>query len=287
MENMTVGKAADICGGRLWVNAGSGVGAELDFPADKDVPARDSAVNMTVSGQIVIDSRQVQQGDIFVAYHGEKTDGHDYISAALDRGAACCLAERVPEGETRPVIVTDDVQNAVEKLAAAYRKNFELPVIGITGSVGKTTAKEMISAVLEQRFRTLKTEGNLNNRIGVPMILSRLESGYEAAVIEMGISEFGEMHRLGEIAKPNVVVMTNIGQCHLKQLKDRQGVYKAKSEVFEHLSDEATVILNGDDDILSGVEEIEGAKVIHFGVNEGNDIRGMGVAALGLKGIEA
>ena len=150
MKNMTLFRAAKACEGRL-------CGA---FDPDTEL------------GRVVIDSRTVQPGDFFVAYRGEKADGHDYIAAAFDRGAACCLAERIPEGETRPVLLVEDVQTALERIAADYRASLDLPLVGITGSVGKTTAKEMIASVLEQRFRVLKTETNLNNhfphRAGAP-----------------------------------------------------------------------------------------------------------------------
>ena len=193
MENMTVKRAAELCGGKL-----SG-------PVSEDTELRN----------IVIDSRAVMPGDLFAAYRGEKTDGHKYIESAFQHGAACCLAEYVPEGVSKPVIVVPDVQRALESLAKAYREGFSLPLVGITGSVGKTTAKEMISSVLAQRFRTLKTEGNLNNQIGVPMMLSRLDSTYQAAVIELGISGFGEMSLLADMARPTMAVFTVIGHAHL------------------------------------------------------------------------
>ena len=175
-------------------------------------------------GRAVIDSRAVEPGDLFVAYRGEKTDGHRYIPTAWEKGAVCALAEYLPEGAEGPAILVDDVQRALEQIAAAYRRTLSLPVIGITGSVGKTTAKEMIAAVLSQRFRVLKTEGNLNNQIGVPMTVSRIEPEHEAAVVEMGISGFGEMTLLAEMAKPTIAVFTMIGRAHLEFLHDLDGV---------------------------------------------------------------
>ncbi len=170
MKNMTVLRAAQCCGGKL-------CGEDINEYAEL--------------GSVVIDSRCVQPGDLFVAYKGERADGHDYISTALDKGAACCLAERVPDGENRAVIVVPDVQEALEKICAGYRATLDIPVIGITGSVGKTSAKEMISAVLSQRWSVLKTDKNLNNQIGVPMTLSRITLENDVAVVEMGISGFG------------------------------------------------------------------------------------------------
>ena len=161
--------AAEVCGGKL-------------------VGCSDGAIAL---GRAMIDSRAVQPGDLFVAYKGENTDGHKYINKAFENGAVCALAEYLPEDVSGPVILCDSVQTALEKITSAYRQSLDIPVVGITGSVGKTTAKEMVSAVLSQRFKLLKTDGNLNNQIGVPMTVSRIEAEHEAAVVEMGISGFG------------------------------------------------------------------------------------------------
>ena len=228
MEHMTIRTVAEACGGAL----------------------HGAADDRLEVGRIAIDTRAIEAGDIFVAFRGERVDGHDYIGNAFERGAACCIAERVPEGENRPVIVVPDVVEALETLTTAYRSGFDLPVVGITGSVGKTTAKEMISAVLEQRFRTLKTEGNLNNQIGVPMVLSRLNSGHQAAVIEMGISDFGEMRVLAGMVRPTIAVYTNIGHAHLEFLHDLDGVLRAKTEMLETMPETAPVVVNGDDEKL-------------------------------------
>ena len=257
MENMTVSRAAALCGGTLIGNA-----------------AADEFLR-----EIVIDSRAVKPGDLFAAYRGEKTDGHNYISSAFDRGASCCLAEYVPEGVTKPVIVVSDVQRALEQLVKAYRAEFELPLVGITGSVGKTTAKEMISAVLSQRFRTLKTEGNLNNQIGVPMMLSRLNSSFQAAVIELGISGFGEMSVLADMARPTIAVYTVIGHAHLEFLHDLDGVLRAKTEMLEFLPEDAPVIVNGDDEKLRGLQCRH--RKIMFGFGTHNDVRAESVKADG------
>ena len=225
MKNMTISRAAALCEGRV-------CGA-----LDEDKELR----------HVVIDSRAVQPGDLFVAYRGENADGHDYIGAAFSRGAACCLCERVPAGETRPLILVPSVQTALEAIAAAYRASLSLPVVGITGSVGKTSAKEMIAAVLQQRFSVLKTDGNLNNQIGVPMTLSRIEEGHEAAVVEMGISGFGEMTELAKMVRPTIGVFTVIGHAHLEFLHDLEGVFRAKTEMLSEMDANAAVVVNGDD----------------------------------------
>ncbi len=239
---MTLKRAAEVCGGKL-------IGC-----AD---PARTIA-------RAVIDSREVLPGDLFVAYRGEKTDGHRYIGTALEKGAACALAEEVPEGVQGPVLLTENVQTALEKICAAYRKTLHLPVIGITGSVGKTTAKEMTAAVLAQRFRVLKTEGNLNNQIGVPMTVSRIEAEHEAAVVEMGISGFGEMSALAEIARPTIALFTVIGHAHLEFLHDLEGVLRAKTEMLDDLPADGVVICNGDDEMLRRIRCPQ--RIVHYGL---------------------
>lgn len=254
MRGFTIADAAAACSGRL-------VGA-----VHKD----------TELNHIVIDSRKVGAGDLFAAYKGERSDGHDYITSALDRGAACCLAERVPEGEEREVILVADVQRALEEIACAYRARMSPRVVGITGSVGKTSAKEMIASVLESRYRVLKTEGNLNNQIGVPMTLSRLLPEHEVAVVEMGISGFGEMRRLAEIVKPEIGVFTVIGHAHLEFLHDLDGVLRAKAEMLEYLPEDGAVVVNGDDPYLQKLNCRQ--RRFTVGLGEGCDMRAEEIA---------
>ncbi len=249
MWGMTIGRAAALCGGRLCGEA------------DEN----------TELGELVIDSRAVRPGDLFAAYRGERVDGHDYIAAALERGAACCLAERVPEGVEGAVLLVESVQTAVEQIAAGYRETLKLPVVGITGSVGKTSAKEMVASVLSQRLRVLKTEGNLNNQIGVPMTVSRIRPEHEVAVVEMGISGFGEMRSLARIARPDCAVYTVIGHAHLEQLHDLDGVLRAKTEMLELMPDGAPIFVNGDDEKLRGLACRQ--RKILYGLGEGCDVR--------------
>ncbi len=256
MDGMTLHRAALTCGGKLC--------SEGDFDA--------------ALGRLVIDSRAVRPGDLFCAYRGERADGHDYIAAAFDRGAACCLAERVPEGERRPILLVGSVQEALEQIAASYRQTLTLPVIGVTGSVGKTTTKEMIAAVLSQRLRVLKTEGNLNNQIGVPMTVSRLTREHEAAVIEMGISGFGEMRQLARIARPTAAVYTVIGSAHLEFLHDRDGVLRAKAEMLGEMDERAPVIVNGDDDKLRSL--VCRQEKICYGLGPDCDVRAENIRLL-------
>ncbi len=233
-------------------------------------------------GRAVIDSRQVQPGDLFVAYKGEKADGHDYIGAAFDRGAALSLAERLPAGETRPVLLVEDVQRALERIAAAYRDTLRLPIVGVTGSVGKTSAKEMIAAVLSQRFATLKTEGNLNNQIGVPMTVSRIEPEHEAAVVEMGISGFGEMTALARIVRPRIAVFTVIGHAHLEFLGDLAGVFRAKTELLPFVERDGAVVVNGDDPYLKALSCPQ--TLLRVGLGEDCELRAVDLRPLGESG---
>ena len=260
MDGMTMARAAAACGA---VICGEG--------------DRDRAL-----GRMVIDSRAIEPGDLFAAYQGERVDGHDYIAAAFDKGAACCLAERIPAGETRPILLVDDVQAALEAIAADYRSTLSIPVIGITGSVGKTSAKEMIASVLSQRYRVLKTEGNLNNQIGVPMTISRITKEHEIAVVEMGISGFGEMTHLAAIAQPTVAVYTVIGHAHLEFLHDLDGVLRAKTEMLAHMPDDAPVLMNGDDEKQR--DFVCRQKKTLDGLGEGCDLRAVDVQPLGESG---
>lgn len=249
MRGISVKQAADIVGGRL-VGAGD--------------PQRE------ILG-LVIDSRRVEPGYAFAAFAGERVDGHDYVEKAFELGASCCIVEReLPEAHGCMIIVQSTAK-AMAELAEAYRKMLSIPVIGITGSVGKTTAKEMVSAVLSQRFKVLKTDKNLNNELGVPLTVFRIEPEHEAAVIEMGISDFGEMHRLAQMARPTMALYTLIGNAHLDRLHDRKGVYKAKTEMLEFLTEDGTVFLNADDDLLSACDCPQD-KVL-YGLGENADVR--------------
>ncbi len=203
---------------------------------------------------VAIDSRKVEKGFMFAALKGERVDGHDYIDKAFALGAVCCIAERLPENVGGAVIIVPDVAAALKILAESYRSRFDIPVIGIAGSVGKTTAKEMIASVLSQKYNVLKTEKNLNNELGVPLTVFRIEPEHEIAVIEMGISDFGEMTRLARIVRPTMAVYTLIGHAHLERLHDRNGVLKAKTEMLDFMPDDGTLFLNADDDLLAGLD---------------------------------
>lgn len=265
MKGLTLKEIARICGGTLH-NCRADLG------------------NQEVS-TITTDSRKVEQGALFVAIPGARVDGHSFIPQVMEQGALAALTEReLPEAEYPYIQIRSSLQ-AVKEIAEFYLQQLHIPVVGITGSVGKTSTKEMIAAILSQRYRTLKTEGNFNNELGLPLTVFRLRDEDEIAVLEMGISDFGEMHRLAKIARPDTAVLTNIGWCHLENLKDRDGILKAKTEIFDFLKDDGHIVLNGDDDKLATVGEIRGIRPIRFGLDANNNYYADQIEPLGFRGI--
>ena len=216
---------------------------------------------------VAIDSRKIEEGFLFVPIKGARVDGHDFIEQVMEKGALCSLSEHSLGDVPYPYIVVESTEQALKDLARYYRSRLNLKVIGITGSVGKTSTKELIASVLAQKYHVLKTEGNYNNEIGLPLTIFRLTEEDEIAVLEMGIDHFGEMHRLSRIARPDICVMTNIGQCHLEFLGSREGILKAKSEIFDFMQEDGCAVLNGDDDLLSTVEQVKGKKPLFFGIS--------------------
>lgn len=245
---------------------------------------------------VVIDSRIVQQDGLFIAIKGERVDGHSFIGMVKEKGCACVVCESVPKeedlqrtdlGDQMPYILVKDTGKALRDIAAYYRSQLDVKVVGITGSVGKTSTKEVIASVLAQKFKVRKTQGNFNNEIGVPLTIFSITQEDEIAVVELGINHFNEMHRLGEIARPDVCVYTNIGQCHLENLGSRDGILKAKTELFDHLMDGARVFLNGDDDKLSTIEQVQGRKPVFYGTAQKNDYRILKIELDGIFGSKA
>jgi UDP-N-acetylmuramoyl-tripeptide--D-alanyl-D-alanine ligase len=200
---------------------------------------------------ITIDSRQVQKDSLFVAIKGARVDGATFIPGAYKDGAICCMSTDAPKDEAKPHIQVSSCEEALKSMAEYYRSILDIIVVGITGSVGKTTTKEMIASVLSQRYDTLKTLGNFNNEIGLPLTVFRLREHHQVAVLEMGISNFGEMSRLAKVAKPDYCVITNIGQCHLENLGTREGILKAKTEMLDYRNPQGNVYVNGEDDMLA------------------------------------
>lgn len=274
MKNMTLENIEKACGGRY-------IGTEAEKKTE-------------VLG-VVIDSRQVESGYLFVAIPGEKVDGHKFIPDVFAKGAAAVLSEQQLEDPAGPYILVESTTKALRDLAEYYRKSLDIKVVGITGSVGKTSTKEMIASVLSEKYRVLKTEGNYNNEIGLPLTIFKIRAEHEVAVLEMGISEFGEMHRLATMANPDICVITNIGLCHLENLKTRDGILKAKTESFAHLKKDGIAILNGDDDKLSTIRQVGDKEPAFYGMEEKMEYRedakksvyATGVENLGLYGMQA
>lgn len=270
MKNMTLFNMAKACGGVL-----HGLDAALGEAAAQEASC------------VVIDSRKIGKGGVFIATKGERVDGHSFIPAVEEMGAMGVICERKPEKIGIPYILVEDSFQALKDVAEFYRKQLDIQVVGITGSVGKTSTKEFIASVLSQKYRVLKTQGNFNNEIGLPLTVLSIGEEHQAAVLEMGISDFGEMHRLSKIAKPDICVMTNIGQCHLESLGSREGILKAKSEIFDFMNPEGYVFVNGDDDQLVKASPKISHAPIRFGRGTSNDIFASDVISKGLFGTHA
>ena len=264
MKNLTLKNLALACNGTY-------VGAkEIE---DKEVTC------------IFTDSRKAEAGGLFVPIKGARVDAHDFIEQVMEKGVLATLSEKDLGEKPFPYILVKSSLTAVKDIAEFYLKQLQIPVVGITGSVGKTSTKEVIASVLAQKYNTLKTQGNFNNELGLPLTIFRLRDEHEMAVLEMGISDFGEMHRLAKIARPNTCVITNIGLCHLEFLKSRDGILKAKTEIFDYLQSDGHIILNGDDDKLVTVQEAKGIKPVFFGVENHQGIWADEIKPEGLKGI--
>lgn len=265
MTGMTLKAIAEACGGTLYGYNG---------------------IEDTVKG-VELDSRKLQEGYLFIATRGERVDGHSFIPQAFEKGCFGVVCEKLPETVNGSCILVEDSFKALQDIAAYYRGQLAVKVVGITGSVGKTSTKEVIASTLAQKYNVLKTEGNFNNEIGLPLTILRIREQHEVAVLEMGINHFGEMHRLSRMAKPDVCVITNIGQCHLEFLGDRDGILRAKTEMFDFMKKDGVVCLNGDDDKLITVNEVYGNKPVFFGKGENCDIQAVDVENYGLDGSAA
>ena len=231
------------------------------------------------------DSRNITPGCLFLPWVGEQFDGHNFIDAALDAGAAGCLCAKLPQ-DIRPdnfYIKVADTRLALRDMASAYRDKFDIPFVQITGSVGKTTTKEMIAAVLGAKLNVLKTPENFNNDIGTPLTLFGLSPEHQAAVIETGMNHFGEIEYLGAMVRPDIAVISNIGDAHIEYLGSRGGILKAKCEIFEHLKDDGIAILNGDDALLDTVTLPQ--RIIRCGQSEHCQVRISDILDHGVNGI--
>ncbi|MCI6865225.1 MAG: UDP-N-acetylmuramoyl-tripeptide--D-alanyl-D-alanine ligase [Oscillibacter sp.] len=231
------------------------------------------------------DSRTIKAGEVFLPLAGERFDGHDYIEKALSAGAEGCLCARVPEAllPGKFYIKVPDTLLALKDLAAWYRSQFSIPFVQVTGSVGKTTTKEMIASVLGVKFHTLKTAANFNNEIGTPQTLLGLSSKHRSAVIETGMDRAGQIRYLGEMVKPDIAVITNVGDMHIEYLGSRENILKAKCEIFENLKKDGLAVLNGDDELLDTVTLPQ--NILRCGLSAHCNVRVSEVEDLGIDGI--
>ena len=261
MVPFTLAQAAKACGGKF--------------------NGEESLLAQSVTG-VTIDSRTVGHGSLFIPIRGERFDGHDFIKAAYDAGALCCLSEKPVEGQ-RPYILVPSALDAFQMIAAFYRSLFPIPAVAISGSAGKTTTKELVAGVLSQKYDVLKNEGNLNNQTGVPLTILRLERCHEAAVIEMGMNHFGEIRNLARIVRPNICVITNIGEAHIEFLGSKEGILQAKTEMLEFMEPGGHIVVNGDDPLLAPLAS-RYSNVVTVGLGEHNTVRAEDIVDLGLRG---
>jgi UDP-N-acetylmuramoyl-tripeptide--D-alanyl-D-alanine ligase len=234
-----------------------------------------------------IDSRHIQQGDLFFAVKGERLDGHDFVEEALAKGAVAAVVRRdlaTRYSATAPLLAVSDTLLALQTLATAVRRLWAKPVVGITGSAGKTTTKEAIAHVLSSHFHVLKSEGNFNNHFGLPLMLLKLEPEHEIAVIEMGMSHSGEITALAHIAQPNLGVVTNVAPVHLEFFKSIAEIARAKYELIASLPSGSTAVLNADDEYVSQFGRDFKGKVVMYGLKPTADVRAENINAHGQKG---
>ena len=241
--------------------------------------------NLEVSA-VVTDSRKAQRDCLFAAIKGERVDGHRFVRQVCQAGGIALVENRECLGfPGAEAVLVPSTLEAIKKIAAFYLRQLSIPVVGIVGSVGKTSTKELTASVLSRGYRVLKTEGNFNNELGVPLTIFRLTTEDQLAVLEMGINHFGEMHRLAEITCPETVVFTNIGCSHLEFLGSRDGILKAKSEVFDFIRPGGHIILNGDDDKLITVQDVHGIRPVFYGIrNQACAFRAREIRSLGFSG---
>lgn len=254
---ITVGEIVSACGGRLLCGSPE-----------------------TMVSSVCTDSRKITPGALFVPLKGEKTDAHTFITATFAAGAAATLTqENEFMSDTHVWVAVPSTERALQQIAAVYRKKFSIPFVGVTGSVGKTTTKEMIALALSAGLNTMKTEGNHNSQVGLPLTMFRLRPEHQAAVIEMGMSDFGEMGRLAQIAAPDYAVITNIGISHIQQLKTQENILQEKLHITDRFHEGSVLFLNGDDDYLAGLRGKRKETVIYFGTQPWCDYRATDIHA--------
>jgi UDP-N-acetylmuramoyl-tripeptide--D-alanyl-D-alanine ligase len=220
---------------------------------------------------ISIDTRKIAEGNIYIAIKGEVFNGNDFVEEAVQKGALLCIVDEISfdvnKIKNSTIIKVDDTKKALKSLAKYYRSKLDLKVIGVTGSTGKTTTKDLIAAALSSKYKVFKTKGNFNNEIGLPLMIFNLDSSYDIAVLEMGMNNLNEIHRLADIARPDIAVITNIGISHIENLGSRKNILKAKLEITDFFNKNGLLIVNGENDLLSNLE-MKNINLIKVGFEE-------------------
>ena len=244
----------------------------------------ESLLDREVAG-VTIDSRKVEKDFLFVAINGERFNAHQFIPDTIEKGALCVVSHEDLGDTDYPYILVEATGQALLDIAKLYRDSFDVKVVGITGSVGKTSTKEMIASVLAQKYNVHKTQGNFNNECGLPLTIFEMNEEHQVSVLEMGINHFGEMRKLSTVASPDICVITNIGVAHLEFLKTREGIMQEKTQMFQDMKSGGSVILNGDDPLLSTIGPVKGSDPIFYGLDQNkNVVYATDVEPLGLKG---
>ena len=265
MEKLTLGQIISAVNGKC-------LASDLDYNAEIT--------------SISIDTRDIQKNSLYIPIKGEQFDGHTFIEDAFEKGASIALSQNEVTVNPKGILIyVKDTKKALMDLATYYRQQFDIPVVAITGSVGKTSTKDLISSVLSSKFNVHKTQGNFNNEIGLPLTVFGLKKEHEVLILEMGMNHFGEIHNLSKIASPDISVITNIGDSHIENLGSRQGILKAKYEILDGMSSGGTLIVNGDDDLLGQIEPVQ--KLITYGRSKENLFFAENIQTRGLEGISA
>lgn len=245
-----------------------------------------STYNTTTLQNICTDSRKVVPGDLYIALKGENFDGHDFIQASIEKGAQAIIASKAFETTAElPVILVQDTLEALGDLATYYRTKLAKPVVAVTGSVGKTSTKDIIATILSSTMNIHKSKGNFNNEIGLPLSIFGLQIDHDAMVLEMGMWAEGEIRGLTHIAQPSIAVITNIGLSHIERLGTQENILKAKLEIVEGLTENGLLILNEDDTLLSKVDRKIYKRVVTVGIDHPSDYQALNVKDLGLDGM--
>lgn len=263
MKNLTLGNITEACRGTFH---GS------DLLLSREVK------------NVVIDSRKVEKDYLFVAIDGTKVNAHKFIPDTIKKGALCVVSHEDLGDTDYPYILVESTGQALLDIAKLYRDSFDIKVVGITGSVGKTSTKEMIASVLARKYKVHKTLGNFNNEWGLPITIFAMEEDTEVAILEMGVNHFGEMRRLSAVSSPDICVITNIGVAHLEFFKTKEGILQEKTQMIQDMKRGGSIILNGDDSLLCEVGPVKGVSPVFFGTGENSQFYASDMKSLGLKG---